>query len=67
MLIRIVQYLPVLLLGSGFLLGTGSLVLRLARKDKLTPRARGLVFFWGTVGFWSLVIGAFMILEKLID
>lgn len=67
MLLRIVQYLPVLLIASGLLLGVGSFALRFARKEKLTPRGRSLVFFWGSVGFWSTIIGAFMIFEKLID
>jgi hypothetical protein len=64
MLLMIVQYLPAVLLGAGVLLGGTSLTLRLVRKDKLTPRAKGQVFFWGSVGFWSTVIGSFMILEK---
>ncbi len=64
MLLTIVQYLPAVLLGMGFLLGGTSLTLRVFRKDKLSPRARGQVFFWGAVGFWSTVIGSFMVLEK---
>lgn len=67
MLLRIVQYLPVLLIAGGLLLGIGSVALRLVKKEQLTPRRRSLVFFWGSVGFWSTVIGAFMIFEKLLQ
>ncbi len=67
MLLRIVQYLPVLLIGSGLIVGIGSLVVRFTRKDKLAPRGRSLLFFWSAVSFWALVIGAFMIFEKLLD
>ena len=67
MLLRIVQYLPVLLIAVGLVLGIGSVVLRVVRKGALTPRTRGLVFFWGAVGFWSMVIGGFMIFEKLLQ
>lgn len=67
MLLRIVQYLPVLLIAVGLVLGVGSVVLRIVRKGSLTPRSRSLVFFWGSVGFWSIVIGGFMIFEKLLQ
>jgi ABC-type transport system involved in cytochrome c biogenesis permease subunit len=66
MLFRLLQFLPYLLLLVGLVLGVGGLVLRIVRRDKLTPRAKGQVFFWGSVGFWSLVIGGFMFLEQLI-
>jgi FtsH-binding integral membrane protein len=66
MLLTLIQYLPAVLLGTGLLLGGGSLALRLFRKDKLSPRVRGQVFFWGAVGFWSMVIASFMVLEKFL-
>lgn len=67
MLLRIVQYLPILLITVGLLLGVGSLVVRKVKKEQLTPRRRSLVFFWGSVGFWATVIGTFMIFEKLLQ
>lgn len=67
MLLRIVQFLPLLLIGQGLLLGGGSVAYRIVRKSRLTPMARGQTFFWGSLGFWSLVIGAFMIGEQLLQ
>lgn len=67
MLLRIVQYLPVLLIAAGLVLGVGSVVLRIVKKGSLTPRTRSLTFFWGSVGFWSMVIAGFMIFEKLLQ
>ena len=66
MLLNIIQYLPRFLILIGLLLGVGAAVMRIVRKEKLSARARGHVFFWGSVGFWSVTIGAFMILEKLL-
>jgi hypothetical protein len=66
MLFQILQLLSPTLLLVGLVLGVGGLAVRIVRRDKLTPRQKGQLFFWGSVGFWSFVIGAFMVLEKVI-
>lgn len=66
MLITIFNYLPLFLLVVGALLLGGGTAFGKVRKDRLTPRSRALLFFWRSLGFWALVIGGFMIAEKLI-
>lgn len=64
MLLLILNYLSLFLLIAGvILLGGGALFVK-ARKGRLTPRLKSQLFFWRSLGFWSLVIGGFMIAEK---
>jgi hypothetical protein len=65
MLILVLAWLPLGLVFSGLLL----LIVRpviLKTGRPLTALARKQLWFWQAVGFWALVIGAFMIGEKVV-
>lgn len=64
MLLLILNYLSLFLILVGLVLAVGGTVLAKVREDRLTPRMKAWLFFWRSLGFWSLVIGAFMIAEK---
>lgn len=64
MLFALLKYLSLFLIVGGLVLLVGGTALTRVRKDRLTPRMKGQLFFWRSVGFWSLIIGAFMIAEK---
>ena len=60
------NFLAPTLLIVGFLLLVPLSVVSLAKRKTLSARARGHLWFWRTVGFWSLTIGAFMVLQKFL-
>ncbi len=65
MLIFLLNYLPLILLAAGVVL----IVLRpvvLKTGKPITALLRKQLWFWQAVGFWALVIGAFMIGEKVL-
>jgi hypothetical protein len=60
------SYLAPTLLGLGFLLLVPGSFVSFAMRKKLSPRAKGHLWFWRSVGFWSLIIGGFMVLQKFL-
>lgn len=66
MLLLLLNYLSLFLLIIGLMLTAGGFLLARRRKDNVSPRMKSWLFFWRTIGFWSLVIGGFMIGEKLV-
>lgn len=65
MLILVLSWLPLALVVAGLaLLVARPVVLKTGKP--LTALARKQLWFWQAVGFWALVIGAFMIGEKVV-
>jgi hypothetical protein len=65
MLIFLLNYLPIILLAAGLILVVVRPVVLKTGKP-ITALARKQLWFWQAVGFWALVIGAFMIGEKVV-
>jgi len=64
MLFKLLNYLPLLLLFLGVIGGIGGGIAYFTMRKKLAPGPRGQLWFWSSTGFWSLLIGTFMICEK---
>lgn len=66
MLNVIANYLSLILVVLGLASWMMAVVWGRLKKNSVTPRAKSWLFFTKSMGFWSLVIGSFMIAEKLL-
>lgn len=66
MLNVIANYLALILVVLGLVSWVGAVVFGRLKKNTVTPRAKSWLFFTKSLGFWALVIGTFMIAEKLL-
>ena len=41
-------------------------VVAMVKKSTLSPRAKGHLWFWRTIGFWCLAIGTFMVASNVV-
>ena len=60
------NYLSLIMVVLGLMGWTGGVLWGRRKKNSITPRAKSWLFFTKSMGFWSLLIGSFMIVEKLI-
>lgn len=66
MLNVIANYLSLIMVVLGLTGWLGGVFVGKRKKNSITPRAKSWLFFTKSMGFWSLVIGSFMIIEKII-